>query len=227
MGKTMRYTDVEKRLKIVYSRVRYLDDYSWEIREDEIRGVHKKSGIEITITTAKDENEAEEKAESMLNRESIRIIAVGDRGIFGIKHGSFVMTYRYVSSTLSDINDHIVWKGFRVQEEDGRLVQEDFYEYLGDRLIDHIKKGEIAGQDYVFWQFYKCGHCGKYVDLDDVESHLKEHGIKSYDNSSEEYEIFEINFKDRKIYNRFGDEVNESELSEEALEFIKESFEHQ
>ncbi|NPA47491.1 MAG: TBP-interacting protein [Thermococci archaeon] len=223
----MRYEELDKRLKIVYSRIRYLDDYHWEIQDDEIKGVHKKSGMKVVVTTAGDEKEAEEKARKMTDSDAIKIIAVGDRGVFSIKHGSFIMTYRYVNSTLSDINDHIVWRGFKVNEEDGKLVQEDLYEYLGDRLIEHIKKGEIAGQDYVFWQFYRCEHCGRYVDLDDVETHLRGHGIKSYDNSVEEYEVFEINFKDRKIYNRFGSEVREGELSEEALEFIRESFEQQ
>ncbi len=223
----MKYEELDKRLKIVYSRIRYLDDYHWELDGDSIKGIHKKSGMKILITTASDEKEAEEKAKGMANSDAIRMIAIGDRGVFGIKHGSFVMTYRYVSSTLSDINDHIVWKGFELREEGGKLVQEDMYEYLGERLIEHIKNGEIAGQDYIFWQFYRCEHCGKYVDLDDVETHLRGHGIKSYEKSREEYEILEINFKDRKIYNRFGNEVKKEELSEEAKEFIEESMEHQ
>ncbi len=227
----MGYHELDRRLKLVYSKVRYLDDYSWEIHDGDIEGVHKKSRIRVRITTADDEKEAERMAMNMSRSTRkeypLEIIAVGERGVFSIKHGSFIMTYRYINATLSDINDHIVWKGFKVREDGNRLIQEDVYKYLGGRLIDHIRNSEVAGQDYVFWQFYRCGHCGKYVDLDDVEIHLKGHGVRSYDNSEEDYEIFEINFKDGKVYDEFGKEVSMEKFSEEAREFIRESLEHQ
>ncbi|ASJ10911.1 TBP-interacting protein [Thermococcus sp. P6] len=216
----MDYNGLSPRIKKVYSQVRYLDDYHWEITGDEIVGVHKKSNVKITIEVAGNREEAEKMAEK--RGEGIRIIAVPDRNVFFVHNGVFILTYRYLKATLSDINDHIVWNGFRVVEKDGKLVQEDFYEYLGGALINHIKDNMLAGQDYVFWQFQRCEVCGKYVDVENLENHLKWHGIKQHERSEELYEVFEINFREGKVYNKYGEEVPSGEFSEEAKEFLDE-----
>ncbi|ASJ03365.1 TBP-interacting protein [Thermococcus profundus] len=218
----MGYENLSPRMKRVYTQVRYLDDYHWSIRNDVIGGIHKKSGIRVKILAA-DNREHALKIADELNEEGIVIIAVPDKGVFTVHNGAFVMTYKYARATLSDVHDHIVWSGFEVTEKDGQLSQEDFYEYLGGRLIAHIKENAVIGQDYVFWQFYKCEKCGKYVDIDSLEAHLKGHGIKLHEKNGERYEVFEINFRDGKVYDKFGEEVPFGEFSEETRDFLKES----
>jgi hypothetical protein len=217
----MAYSELSPRIKKVYAQVRYLDDYHWEIRGDSIVGIHKKSNVHVVIDVAEDREHAEKLAETK-SADGIRIIAIPDKSVFFIHNGAFILTYRYVKATLADINDHIVWSGFKVVEEDGKLVQEDFYEYLGGALINHIKGNMLAGQDYVFWQFYKCEECGKYVDVESLERHLKGHGIKHHEKSEERYEVFEINFRDGKVYDKYGKEIPRKDLSEEALDFLEE-----
>ncbi|WP_297506896.1 TBP-interacting protein [Thermococcus sp.] len=214
----MGYGELSPGIKKVYSQVRYLDEYHWEIDGSSITGVHKRSNVEVVIDVAKNR----EEADSLAGRdvEGIHLVAIPDRGVFYIKDGTFVLTYRYLKATLADINDHIVWAGFKVVEKDGRLIQEDVYEYLGASLVNHIKSNSLAGQDYIFWQFYKCEVCGKYVDIESLEDHLKEHGIKLHEKSEERYEIFEINFKDGKVYDKFGNPVSLDQFSGEAREFI-------
>ncbi|WP_457742147.1 TBP-interacting protein [Thermococcus sp.] len=214
------YSKLSPGVKKVYSQVRYLDDYHWEIANSSIRGIHKKSNVEVLIDVAKDRKEADVLSEKDVK--GIHIVAIPEKGVFYIKNGTFVLTYRYLKATLADINDHIVWAGFKVTENDGKLVQEDIYEYLGGALVNHIKNNVLAGQDYIFWQFYKCEECGKYVDIENLENHLRGHGIKLHEKSEERYEIFEINFRDGKVYDKFGKEVKLDLFSEEAKEFIKE-----
>ncbi|MDI3474425.1 MAG: hypothetical protein PWQ95_153 [Thermococcaceae archaeon] len=217
----MQYSELPPRMKKVYSQVRYLDDYHWEIQGERILGVHKKSNIKVVIDVANDREHAEKLAEEK-SGDGIRIIAIPDKGVFFIKNGAFILTYRYLKATLVDVNDHIVWSGFKVIPSEEGLVQEDFYEYLGAALINHIKENMLAGQDYVFWQFYKCEKCGKYVDIENLESHLAEHGIKQHERGEERYEVFEINFRDGKVYDKYGEKVEEKSFSDEAKEFIKE-----
>ncbi|WP_297461721.1 TBP-interacting protein [Thermococcus sp.] len=217
----MEYSELSPRIKRVYSQVRYLDDYRWEIPGNRIIGTHKRSNVKVIIDVADDRESAERIADAGKS-EGIRIIAVPDRNVFFVHNGAFILTYRYIKATLADINDHIVWSGFRVVEDDGKLLQEDFYEYLGGALINHIKNNMLAGQDYIFWQFYKCEECGKYVDVESVERHLRGHGIKHYEKSEERYEIFEINFRDGKIYDKYGKEVPMEMFSEEARDFLEE-----
>lgn len=214
----MTYEELSPRIKKVYAQVRYLDDYYWEINDDRIIGIHKKSSVKITIDVADNKEHAEKLSEE--DADGIRIIAIPDKSVFYIHNEAFILTYRYLKATLADINDHIVWSGFKVVEEDGRLVQEDFYEYLGGVLVQHIKNNMLAGQDYVFWQFYRCKDCGKYVDIESVERHLKWHGIKHHEKSEERYEVFEINFRDGKVYDKHGKEVPREQFSEEANDFL-------
>jgi hypothetical protein len=216
------YESLSPRLKRVYTQVRYLDDYHWSIRDGSIEGVHKKSGLQVKILAADNREHALKLADEG-GGNGITIIAVPDKGVFAVHNGVFIMTYRYVRTTLSDVNDHIVWNGFKVSSDGNGLIQEDFYDYLGGRLIEHIKENAVIGQDYVFWQFYKCEKCGKYVDIDNLELHLRGHGIKLHEKSEERYEILEINFRDGKVYDRFGNEVSPSKFSEEAREFLHES----
>ncbi|ACS33142.1 TBP-interacting protein (tip) [Thermococcus gammatolerans] len=220
----MDYGSLSPRMKRVYTQVRYLDDYHWNIRDDAIEGIHKKSGIRVLILAA-DNREHALKIADGLNERGIVIIAVPEKGVFAVHNGAFVMTYKYARATLSDIHDHIVWSGFKVVENGNSLKQEDVYEYLGGRLIEHIKENAVIGQDYVFWQFYRCEKCGKYVDIDNLESHLRGHGIKLHEKSEERYEIFEINFRDGKVYDKFGEEVPLSKFSDEAKDFLRESME--
>ncbi len=217
----MEYSELSPRIKRVYAQVRYLDDYHWEILEDRIIGTHKKSNVKVIIDVADDKEHAQKLAEEGKS-EGIRIIAIPDKSVFFVHNGAFILTYRYIKATLADINDHIVWSGFKVVEDGGRLIQEDFYEYLGGALINHIKNNMLAGQDYAFWQFYKCEECGKYVDVESLERHLKGHGIKHHKKSEERYEIFEINFHDGKVYDKYGNEVKKEDLSEEARDFLEE-----
>ena len=217
----MEYSELSPRIKRVYAQVRYLDDYHWEISEDRIIGTHKKSNVKVIIDVADDREHAQKLAEEG-KPEGIRIIAVPDKSVFFVHNGAFILTYRYIKATLADINDHIVWNGFKVVEEDGKLIQEDFYEYLGGALINHIKNNMLAGQDYAFWQFYKCEVCGKYVDVESLERHLKGHGVKHHEKSEERYEIFEINLHDGKVYDKYGNEVRKEDLSEEARDFLSE-----
>ena len=217
----MGYGELSPKIKRVYAQVRYLDDYHWEIWDDRITGTHKKSNVKVIIDVANDKEHAQELAEKE-KADGIRIIAIPDKSVFFIHNGAFILTYRYIKATLADINDHIVWSGFRVIEEDGRLIQEDFYEYLGGALIDHIKSNMLAGQDYAFWQFYRCEICGKYVDVESLERHLRGHGIKHHEKSEERYEVFEINFHDGKLHDKYGKEVKREELSEEAKDFLEE-----
>ncbi len=217
----MQYSELSPRIKKVYAQVRYLDDYHWELTGERIEGTHKKSNVRVTIDVAKDREEAEKLAEKG-TQGGIRIIAIPDKSVFFIHNGVFILTYRYLKATLADINDHIVWSGFRVVEEENALIQEDFYEYLGGSLVNHLKNNMLAGQDYVFWQFYKCEKCGKYVDVENLESHLRDHGIKLHEKSEERYEVFEINFRDGKVYDKYGNEVKKNAFSNEAAEFIKE-----
>ncbi len=217
----MEYSELSPRIKRVYAQVRYLDDYHWEILEDRIIGTHKKSNVKVIIDVADDKEHAQKLAEEG-KPEGIRIIAIPDKSVFFVHNGAFILTYRYIKATLADINDHIVWSGFKVIEDGGKLIQEDFYEYLGGALINHIKNNMLAGQDYVFWQFYKCEECGKYVDVESLERHLKGHRVKHHEKSEERYEIFEINFHDGKVYDKYGNEVKKEDLSEEARDFLKE-----
>ncbi|WP_297072501.1 TBP-interacting protein [Thermococcus sp.] len=216
------YSELSPGVKKVYTQVRYLDDYHWEIEGNTIIGTHKKSNVKVVIDVAKNRDEADSLAGKDVN--GIHIVAIPDKGVFYVKNGSFVLTYRYLKATLADINDHIVWAGFKVAESDGKLVQEDIYEYLGGALINHIKANLLAGQDYIFWQFYRCEECGKYVDIENLENHLKGHGIKLHEKSEEHYEVFELNFRDGKVYDKFGKEVKLDKFSEEAREFLAEVF---
>ncbi|NJE60809.1 TBP-interacting protein [Thermococcus sp. 21S7] len=217
----MAYGELSPRIKKVYAQVRYLDDYHWEINDGKITGLHKKSNVRVTIEVADNREHAEKMAENGSGG-GIRIIAIPDKSVFFIHNGVFVLTYRYLKATLADINDHIVWSGFKVVEDGGNLIQEDFYEYLGGAFINHIKNNMLAGQDYIFWQFYKCEECGKYVDVESLERHLKGHGIKHHEKSEERYEVFEINFRDGKIYDKYGKEVPMADFSEEARDFLSE-----
>ncbi|NJE75634.1 TBP-interacting protein [Thermococcus sp. ES12] len=217
----MAYGELSPRIKKVYAQVRYLDDYHWEINGGRIIGLHKKSNVRVTIDVADNREHAERMAEEGTG-EGIRIIAIPDKSVFFVHNGAFILTYRYLKATLADINDHIVWSGFKVVEDGGNLIQEDFYEYLGGAFINHIKNNMLAGQDYIFWQFYKCESCGKYVDVESLERHLKGHGIKHHEKSEERYEVFEINFRDGKIYDKYGKEVKLDQFSEEARDFINE-----
>ncbi|MCD6373494.1 MAG: TBP-interacting protein [Thermococcus sp.] len=217
----MQYSELSPRIKKVYSQVRYMDEYHWEINGERIIGIHKKSNLKIIIDVADDREHAQKLAESE-EKGGIRIIAIPDKNVFFIHNGAFILTYRYAKATLADINDHIVWSGFKVVEQDGGLIQEDFYEYLGGSLVNHLKNNMLLGQDYIFWQFYKCEKCGKYVDVESMERHLKGHGIKHHENSEERYEVFEINFRDGKVYDKYGNKVDKGSFSEEAQEFLKE-----
>lgn len=214
------YSELSPGTKKVYTQVRYLDDYHWEIGERTIKGIHKKSNVHVVIDVAKNREEADSLAGK--KADGIHIVAIPDSGVFYIKNGSFVLTYRYLKATLADISDHIVWSGFKVVERNGKLLQEDVYEYLGAALVNHLKNNYLAGQDYIFWQFYKCEVCGKYVDIENLDAHLKEHGIKLQEKSEEQYEIFEINFREGKVLNKFGEEVPMENFSREAREFITE-----
>ena len=217
----MQYSELSPRIKKVYSQVRYMDEYHWEINGERIIGIHKKSNLKIIIDVADDREHAQKLAESE-EKGGIRIIAIPDKNVFFIHNGAFILTYRYAKATLADINDHIVWSGFKVVEQDGGLIQEDFYEYLGGSLVNHLKNNMLLGQDYIFWQFYKCEKCGKYVDVESMERHLKGHGIKHHENSEERYEVFEINFRDGEVYDKYGNKVDKGSFSEEAQEFLKE-----
>ena len=216
------YGSLSPRIKRVYTQVRYLDDYHWNISPNSIEGIHKKSGVRVLLLAADNREHALEMADE-LNEKGIVIIAVPEKGVFTLHNGVFIMTYKYARATLSDIHDHIVWSGFKVVEGNEQLKQEDIYEYLGGRLITHIKENAVIGQDYIFWQFYRCERCGKYVDIDSIETHLRAHGIKLHEKSEEYYEIFELNFRDGKVYDKFGEEVPLSAFSEEARAFLKES----
>ncbi|ADT83469.1 hypothetical protein [Thermococcus barophilus] len=220
----MKYSELDSRLRKVYSRIRTLDDYHWDLSGDKIIGRHKKSDLKIRIRVANSREEAEKLSE-VKEGEGLDIVVVPNKGTFYIHNGTFIMTSKFLRGTLVDINDHIVWRGFKVVEQDGKLMQEDFYEYLGGRFIEHLKNNMTIGQDFVFWQFYKCEKCGKYVDIDSVRSHLKEHGIKIEDKDEMMYEVFEISIIDGKVYDKFGKEVKEDKLSEEAKDFIKETLE--
>jgi len=215
----MTYRELSPGIKKVYSQVRYLDEYHWEIEGSTIVGIHKRSNVKVVIDVARNR----EEADSLSGRDvsGIHLVAIPDRGVFYIKDGTFVLTYRYLKATLADINDHIVWAGFKVVDRDGRLVQEDVYEYLGAALVNHIKSSSLAGNDYIFWQFYRCEVCGKYVDIENLENHLGGHGIKLHEKSEERYEVFEINFRDGKVYDKFGNEVSLDRFSSEAKEFIR------
>ena len=217
----MAYGELSPRIKKVYAQVRYLDDYHWEINGGKIIGLHKKSNVRVTIEVADNREHAEKMAENG-SGEGIRIIAIPDKSVFFVHNGVFILTYRYLKATLADINDHIVWSGFKVVEDGDNLIQEDFYEYLGGAFINHIKNNMLAGQDYIFWQFYKCEECGKYVDVESLERHLKGHGIKHHEKSEERYEVFEINFRDEKVYDKYGNEVPREKFSEEARDFLEE-----
>ncbi|CAB50217.1 tip TBP-interacting protein [Pyrococcus abyssi GE5] len=220
---TMKFESLDEKMKKVYAKVRSLDDFYWYIEDHRILGIHKKSGMRIRITIAESKEEADKLAKE--KEAGIDIFVVPGKGTFYVNNGAFIMSLKYLRPTVQDIADHIVWAGFRIVEEDGRLKQEDFYEYLGGRLIEHLKQGLINGRDYVFWQFYKCKHCNKYVDIDSFAKHMKRHGEDVKEWSEERYEVLEINFTDKKVYNKFGEEVSLDEFSEEAKDFIKESFE--
>lgn len=219
----MNYDGLKPEVKNAYARVRSLDDYRWDLLGEELLGIHKKSELPVRIKFAATREEAEKLSESKEGY-GVNIIVVPKRGVFYIQNGAFILSVNYLRSTLVDINDHIVWHGFKVVEDDGRLIQEDYYEYLGGLMIEHLRNNMTSGQDYVFWQFYKCEKCGKYVDIDSVPDHMEEHGVNIADRNEELYEVFELNFIKGKVFNKFGKEVKESELSEEAKAFIKEMF---
>jgi len=219
----MGYEQLSQELKNAYVNIRSLDDYRWDLFGDKIIGVHKKSELPIRIRFASGREEAEKLSE---NKEGfgIDVIVVPNRRTFYIDNGAFILSVNYLRSLLVDINDHIVWHGFKVIEKDGGLVQEDFYEYLGGLMVSHIKNNMISGQDYLLWQFYKCEHCGKYVDIDSVAKHMEGHGVSLADKAEEKYEVFELNFIKGKVFNKFGKEVKESEFSSEAKSFLKDMF---
>jgi len=221
----MKYEELGDRIRKVYARVRTLDDYHWELYEDKILGIHKRSNMVVRIRIAGDKGEAEKLSE-VKEGQGIDLIVVPDKNVFYIHNGAFILTFKYVRATLTDINDHIIWSGFKTIEEDGKLLQEDFYEYLGGMLIEHLKANMMPGQDYVFWQFYRCEECGKYVDIDSVAAHLKWHGIRIHEKSEERYEVFEINFRDGKVRDKFGKEVPMEQFSDEARDFIRETFDN-
>jgi hypothetical protein len=217
----MKYSELSARVKGVYSRIRMLDDYHWDIYEDRIVGYHRKSRLPVRIKLAESKEEAE-KLSGEKEEYGIDIVVLPDNGTFYIKNGAFVLSERFLKATLMDIHDHIVWGGFKVVERDGKLVQEDFYEYLGGLLVRHLKSNMMNGQDYVFWQFYKCEKCGKYVDIESVPEHLAKHGISVAEKDSEEYEIFELNFLEGKVFNKFGEEVPQKQFAPESQAFLKE-----
>ncbi|WP_461865140.1 TBP-interacting protein [Thermococcus sp.] len=221
----MKYEELGDRIRKVYARVRTLDDYHWELYGDKILGIHKRSNIPVRIRVAGDKSVAEKLSETKEGA-GIDLIVVPDKNVFYIHNGAFILTFKYVRATLTDINDHIVWSGFKTVENDGKLIQEDFYEYLGGMLIEHLKKNMIPGQDYIFWQFYRCEECGKYVDIDSVASHLKWHGLKVYEKHEEKYEVFEISFRDGKVRDKFGKEVPMEQFSDEAKDFIRETLDN-
>jgi len=221
----VKYSEIDSKLRKVYSRIRTLDDYHWDLAGDRIIGRHKKSNLKLRIRVANSRKEAEKLSE-LKEGEGVDIVVVPDKRTFYIHNGTFIMTSKFLKGTLVDINDHIIWRGFKVVEGDGTLIQEDFYEYLGGRFIDHLKNNMTIGQDFVFWQFYKCEACGKYVDIDSVRSHLRDHGTKIEDMDEMMYEVFEINLIEGKIYDKYGREVSEEKLSEEAKEFIRETIEN-
>jgi len=217
------YSELSPGVKKVYAQVRHLDDYHWEIEGSTIIGTHKKSNFRVFIDVAKNKDEADSLAGKDVR--GIHIVAIPDKGVFYVKNGSFVLTYRYLKATLADINDHIVWAGFKVVEDNGRLIQEDIYEYLGGRLVEHIKENAVIGQDYVFWQFYRCEHCGRLVNIESVEDHLSGHGEKLFERWEEHYEVFEINLKTEDVMTKFGERVDKRKLSREALELIRQLIE--
>jgi len=217
----MKYSELNADVKRVYAKIRALDDYHWHIYEDTIIGHHRKSELPIRISVVGNKGEAEKLSEQK-NGPGIDIAVLPNNNTFYIKNGVFILSERFLKATLMDINDHIVWSGFRVIERDGRLMQEDTYEYLGGPLIRHLKSNMMNGQDYVFWQFYKCEECEKYVDIESVPEHLAKHGISVAKKDSEEYEIFELNFLEGKIFNKFGEEVPQNKFATEARAFLKE-----
>ncbi|WP_048058163.1 TBP-interacting protein [Pyrococcus yayanosii] len=222
----MRFKELDEKLKKVYAKVRGLDDYYWSIQDGEVRGIHKRSGMRVRIRIA----EGREHADKMSREKEVGVIdliVIPGKGTFYLNNGTFIMSLKFLRPTLQDVSDHIVWSGFKVVEKDGALVQEDFYEYLGGRLIEHLKRNMIGGRDYVFWQFYRCPYCNKYVDIESLPRHMKAHGEDVKEWSEEKYEVLEINFADGKVYNKFGKEVPMEEFSEEAVDFIKESFEEE
>jgi len=220
----MKYDELNERVKKAYAKVRNLDDYYWNLEDGRIIGIHKKSELNVRIKFAANREEAE-KISKNKEGEGIDIIVVPEKNTFYLYNGAFILSSKFLRSTLIDINDHIIWHGFKVIEDKGKLIQEDFYEYLGGLLINHLRNSMLNGQDYLLWQFYKCEECGKYVDIDSVARHMKrEHGIDVANRSEVIYEVFELNFVKGKIFNKFGKEVKEEQFSREAKEFIKEMF---
>lgn len=219
----MKYGELKEEVRATYASVRNMDDYRWDLFEDKLVGVHKKSELPIRVRFARNREEAEKMS---INKEDygIDVIIVPERRTFYIDNGAFILSGNFLRSLLVDINDHIVWHGFKVMEKDGSLFQEDFYEYLGGLMVEHIRNNMISGQDYLLWQFYRCEKCGKYVDIDSVLKHMQKHGINLADKSEEVYEVFELNFIKAKVFNKFGKEVKENQFSDEAKSFIKDMF---
>lgn len=220
----MKFEELNEKIKNVYGKVRTIDDFHWHISDNLIHGIHKKSGLRLEIRIA-ESKEAADKIAQKKEPGNLMVIVVPGKETFYVNNGAFVLALKFLRSTIQDISDHIVWAGFKVVERDGALEQEDIYEYLGGRLIEHIKSGMVNGKDYIFWQFYKCEHCGKYVDIENLVRHMKTHGEDVKEWSEEKYEVLELSFEDKKVYNKFGKEVPLEEFVEETQDFIKEVFE--
>ncbi|RLF87894.1 TBP-interacting protein [Thermococci archaeon] len=220
----MKFESLDEKMKKVYAKIRTIDEFHWHIDDNSIIGIHKKSGMKLQVRIAGSKEEADRLAQEK-EPGALDVIVIPGKGTFYINNGAFIMSLKFLRPTVQDIADHIVWAGFKVVEKGGRLEQEDIYEYLGGRLIEHLKQGLVNGRDYVFWPFYKCKHCGKYVDIDSLARHMKSHGEDVKEWSEEKYEILEINFADKKVYDKFGKEVPMDKFSEEAQDFIKDSFE--
>jgi len=217
----MKYSELNGDVKRVYAKIRMVDDYHWDIYEDKIIGYHRKSELPIRISVVGNKEEAEKLSEQK-DGPGIDIVVLPNNNTFCIKNGVFVLSERFLKATLMDINEHIVWSGFRVIERDGKLMQEDAYEYLGGLLIRHLKSNMMNGQDYVFWQFYKCEECGKFVDIEGIPEHMKKHGINTVEKDNENYEVFELNFIEGKVFNKFGEEIPQSQFVPETQVFVKE-----
>lgn len=216
------YVELSLGIKKVYMQVCYFDDYYWEIEGSMIIGIYKKSNVKVVIDVVKNREEVDLFVGKDVN--GIYIVVILDNGVFYIKNGSFVFIYCYFKVIFVDINDYIVWSGFKVVEDNGKFVQEDVYEYFGVVFVNYIKNNVFVGQDYIFWQFYKCEECGKYVDIENFEVYFREYGIKFYEKSEEYYEVFELNFREGKVFDKFGGEVFMDKFSSEVREFIKEVF---
>lgn len=216
----MKYSELNGNVKRVYAKIRMLDDYHWDIHKDKIIGYHRKSEFPIRIRVVESKEEAEKLSEQK-DGPGIDIAVLPDANTFYIKNGTFILSERFLKATLMDINDHIIWGGFRVIERDGKLVQEDLYEYLGGPLVRHLKSNMMNGQDYVFWQFYKCEKCGKFVDIESLPEHMARHGINVAEKDTEKYEVFELNFIEGGVFNKFGEEVPQNKFAPEAQAFIK------